>query len=69
MAIKYFCDGCDHEIRHSFERTQVTITFDNDNGTNECTDILHLCKDCANKVNPKKWPRSVKARMTNFDDD
>ncbi len=60
MAIKYFCDGCDREIKMGDHETgckvHVKIT-----GAGMPEDYYELCLGCTNHLkdgaSPKQWPR------------
>lgn len=65
MAVRYYCDGCDDQIGEGSrfdKRTRNKIEIDYGEARGEVS--YDLCGDCLNRVDPKKWPRSVMTEVS-----
>lgn len=65
MATKYFCDGCDKEIKRFGDnggQQMKVLLEDEGKDTTLTSGSFHLCQACARRMcecaDPRRWPRA-----------
>lgn len=65
MASKFFCDGCDKELRDYDRATNSHRVLVEIAVVSKVSGTFDLCASCAHKMvnhaDPTKWPRVAKA--------